>query len=78
MAKYGGINGTPWHAERFTRAEGDEQRHRNRCIHYRKEDKGCSLVAGRCYGAGQCKYYKEAKKPKEEKVEVGSSSEDKA
>ncbi|MBP3209918.1 MAG: hypothetical protein J6M64_08455 [Oscillospiraceae bacterium] len=62
MAKYGGISGTPWHVERFTRAEGDERRHRSRCIHYIKERKTCIKVAGPCNGAAHCKYYKEVVK----------------
>ncbi len=62
MAKYGGISGTPWHVERFTRAEGDERRHRSRCIHYIKERKTCIKVAGPCNGAAHCKFYKEVVK----------------
>ena len=59
MADYKGISGTPWHVERFTRAEGDERRHRSRCKYYHKEDSYCSKEIGRCRGAAHCKFYQE-------------------
>lgn len=59
MSDFRGISGTPWHVEKFTRAEGDDRRHRNRCIYYHKDNAYCSKEVGRCRGAAHCKFYKE-------------------
>lgn len=60
------LTGTPWHVDKFTRAEGDNRRHRTRCTHY--SDRGnsyCCLYGERCHGTAHCVYYEE----KEQKVE---------
>jgi len=62
------ISGTPWHVEKFTRAEGDSRRHRSRCIFYDKANKVCAKTVGKCYGTAHCKYYKEPKEPKVQNV----------
>ena len=51
------IQGTPWHSDQFHSEEGDERRHRSRCIHYYK--KTCALHDDGCWGASHCPYYKE-------------------
>ena len=58
------ISGTPWHVEKFTRADGDPRRHRSRCIFYDKANKLYAKTVGKCYGTAHCKYYKEPKEPK--------------
>lgn len=57
-----GINrmtGTPWHIERYTRAEFDDRRHRSRCAYYKKPDAYCIRYSEKCRGAAHCPYYKE-------------------
>ncbi len=53
------FTGTPWHTDKFTRADGDPRRHRSRCV-YHKNDGGCAYYKeSRCHGAAHCDYYKE-------------------
>ena len=53
------FTGTPWHTDKFTRAEGDLRRHRSRCIHH-KGDGSCDYYKeSRCRGAAHCDHYKE-------------------
>jgi len=61
-----GLQGTPWHVERFHREEGDPRRHRSRCKHYNKEEKRCVLRGYNCYGAGHCDLYAEKPETKKE------------
>lgn len=53
------MTGTPWHMERYTRDEGDERRHRSRCVYYRKSDAYYSEYIGKCRGAAHCTHYSE-------------------
>lgn len=59
MASVNRMTGTPWHVEKYTRKDGDDRRHRSRCIYYRKHDAYCSQVVGKCRGSAHCSYYKE-------------------
>lgn len=53
------MTGIPWHVEKYTRQEGDDRRHRSRCIYYDKKEKHCSKTYSVCYGASHCNYYDE-------------------
>lgn len=59
MGISGNFTGTPWHVDRFTRAEDDPKRHRSRCIYFSKDDKYCSKYRMRCFGSAHCKHYRE-------------------
>ena len=61
------LTGTPWHIEKFSRGEGDDRRHRSRCVNYRKRDAHCYKFSERCHGSFHCPYYME--KEVESKVE---------
>ncbi len=52
------LTGVPWHTERFTRAEGDERRHRSNCTYFRKSESFCELYNERCHGSAHCNKYK--------------------
>lgn len=57
-----GINqmeGTPWHLERYSRKDGDERRHRSRCMYFRKSGAYCHKYGERCRGSAHCMEYKE-------------------
>lgn len=58
MPKVSELTGTPWHVEKLTRNEGDERRHKSRCIYYRKKDSYCKYQYIECIGSRYCKYYK--------------------
>ncbi|WP_294242020.1 hypothetical protein [Pseudobutyrivibrio sp.] len=58
MPKVSELTGTPWHVEKLTRNEGDERRHKSRCIYYRKKDSYCKYQYIECRGSRYCKYYK--------------------
>lgn len=58
MPKVSELTGTPWHVEKLTRGEGDERRHKSRCIYYRKPDSYCKYQYIKCSGSRYCKYYK--------------------
>lgn len=64
MPKVSELTGIPWHVEKWTRNEGDERRHKSRCIHYRKKDSYCKYLYIECIGSRYCQYYK-AKKNEE-------------
>lgn len=52
--------GSPWHVEKMTREEGDDRRHRSRCVHYRGKPEGhCDFYCGKCRGAAHCEKYAE-------------------
>lgn len=53
------MTGTPWHVNRYARSEGDERRHRSRCIYNSKKDSYCYYVVGKCIGAAHCMHYEE-------------------
>lgn len=54
------LSGTSWHYERFERAEGDDKRHRSRCINYNAKNDGmCRFYCVRCFGSAHCDHYKE-------------------
>ena len=54
------LTGSPWHVEKMTRQEGDEKRHKSRCINYKgKESNQCRIFGGRCHGSAHCSYYRE-------------------
>lgn len=61
MGRLARMEGTPWHIEHFEREEGDERRHKSRCIYHNK-DGTCSYFMGKCRGAAHCNPYKESKK----------------
>lgn len=51
------LSGVPWHIEKFTRAEGDERRHRSNCKYFRKADAFCALYKEKCHGSAHCDNY---------------------
>ncbi len=53
------LTGTPWHLDKYTREDGDERRHRSRCVYYKKPDAHCSFHSGKCRGSAHCPYYRE-------------------
>ena len=73
MATFKGIQGTPWHIERYHIDENDERRHRSYCKYYNKQTRRCSMLISECYGASHCKYYsisEKKKRKKEDRVPV--------
>ena len=50
--------GTPWHAERVHRAEGDDRRYKGRCEYYSYENDRCAYLSGKCTGSAHCSKYK--------------------
>lgn len=48
MPKVSELTGIPWHVEKWTRNEGDERRHKSRCIYYRKKDSYCKYLYIEC------------------------------
>lgn len=53
------MTGTPWHPEVLGRSEGDDRRHRSRCIHFKKENKSCMAKSRKCIGSAHCDKYQE-------------------
>ena len=51
------INGTPWHAERVHREDGDERRYKGRCKFYAYDGDYCTQRSERCLGSAHCDYY---------------------
>lgn len=51
------MTGSPWHAEKMTRQEGDARRHKSHCLHYQWQCNGCDL-GGQCHGSAHCPKYK--------------------
>lgn len=66
MANPARLTGTPWHAEKMTRAEGDPKRHRARCVNYNKATGRCSAYFEGCRGAAHCEQYSETVKAEQE------------
>lgn len=56
MAKLKGVQGFPWHVDRYHIHEDDEVRSRGLCVYY-SESNHCDLNCTVCYGASHCKYY---------------------
>ena len=53
------MSGSPWHLERYTREDGDDRRHKHRCVHYRVSENHCRYFNERCRGSAHCPRYKE-------------------
>ena len=64
------MTGTAWHVEKAIRAEGDERRHKSRCIFYNKESGHCKKVVGKCCGSAHCQYYEEATTSSKEEMKA--------
>jgi len=52
------MTGSPWHAERVHREEGDARRYKGRCAYYVYEKGQCTRRNGRCTGSAHCMEYK--------------------
>ena len=61
MSDLNKMSGTPWHIEKMHREEGDERRHRSRCIYYDYVDPTCKKRMLKCMGSAHCPHYKEEK-----------------
>lgn len=57
MTEISKLTGSPWHAEKMTRKEGDPRRHRAKCDHYEKSTGKCKKRIMRCMGSAHCDYY---------------------
>ena len=70
------ISGTPWHVTALGLKEGEEKRHRSRCVYYRGTDTYCQKRLGKCIGSSHCKYYHEesSEKPALEQTEKTNNS----
>lgn len=65
------LTGVPWHVEKMIREEGDDRRHRSRCVYYQgKVDNFCSYYCEKCRGSAHCDHYKEHA----DAVETGNST----
>lgn len=67
------MTGIPWHVEKFIREDGDDRRHRSRCIYFSKPDAHCSQYSGKCRGSAHCTYYREYDPEAEPKPTVKKS-----
>ena len=52
------LTGSPWHVEKWTREEGDDRRHKSRCVYFERARNYCNRNYSRCCGSAHCKYYK--------------------
>ena len=52
------MTGSPWHAERVHRKEGDDRRYKGRCEYYEYNSDYCSYRSGKCIGSAHCTKYK--------------------
>ena len=59
MSDLNRMTGTPWHINKFERKDGDERRHKSRCIYYIKTTSKCRYQHTACQGSAYCKYYHE-------------------
>lgn len=39
--------------------DGDDKRHKSRCVYYRKSDCYCAAYQFKCYGSAHCEKYRE-------------------
>ena len=51
------MTGSPWHAEKVHRAQGDDRRYKGRCKFYQYQKDYCSKRVGRCMGSAHCDQY---------------------
>ncbi len=70
MPGTGNLQGTPWHVEKITRAEGDERRHRSYCVNYDKNAKHCNITHSGCWGASHCDHYCRSKTSEIKKAKI--------
>ena len=52
------MTGSPWHAERVHRQEGDDRRYKGRCEYYEYNSDHCSYRVSKCIGSAHCNDYK--------------------
>ncbi len=76
------LTGSPWHVDKWTRKEGDERRHKSRCVYLEKSDNHCRKNYGKCCGSAHCYDYKEFVVPEtsanvNDKKSCGSSGSEK-
>ena len=50
------LQGTPWHVEQVHRKEGDDRRHKSRCLFYNPITKQCK-DRWKCNGSRYCRDY---------------------
>ncbi len=50
------LQGVPWHIEKLHRKEGDQKRHRSRCVYYDRGECEKSVICG---GSAHCSNYRE-------------------
>lgn len=62
MADFRKLNGVPWHVETLSMADGDQARHKARCIYRDKGQNWCSLYNYRCIGSSHCDSYDDRNK----------------
>ena len=53
------MTGSPWHVERMHRSEGEDRRHRHKCIYYDAKTGQCSKLLIKCFGSAHCISYRE-------------------
>lgn len=51
------MQGTPWHIEGMNLNEGEDRRHRSRCIYYNNHK--CTSLGRKCIGSSHCPIYEE-------------------
>lgn len=61
MSDLNKMSGTPWHIEKMHRKDGDDRRHRSRCIYYEALGQSCKKRMLKCMGSAHCPHYKEEK-----------------
>ena len=76
MGKLSQMTGTVWHVEKMIRKEGDDRRHKTRCVYFNHKDQLCIYRAIRCPGSAHCKYYEEKEKNDSHDKKVESVIED--
>ena len=55
----GHMQGTPWHVEGMNLNEGEDRRHRSRCIYYNNHR--CTSLGRKCIGSSHCPIYEEGR-----------------
>ena len=51
------LTGSPWHAERVHRKDGDSRRYKGRCKYYNYKNNYCSHRCGKCIGSAHFSGY---------------------